>query len=113
MLNKEQSKRRNILKYAFILPVLTAFMLLFQIETVAMEKGVPLSLMNNYNTTQTEPVCKDSSPELVIMEVHKNVTTTKFEESVALFKQLFNADVTYKNITRNSKNEITSITVTV
>ena len=112
MLNKEQSKKRNILKYTLIIPALTAFFFLFQIKTVAQEKGMPIALMSS-SSIQEQPVCSDTPPELVIMEVHKDVTSTKFEESIALFKQLFDADVTYKNITRNSKNEITSITVAV
>ncbi|MFA7445951.1 MAG: M56 family metallopeptidase [Flavobacteriaceae bacterium] len=38
MLNKNQSKNRNLWKYAFILPVLTVFVMLFQTQVVAQEK---------------------------------------------------------------------------
>ena len=40
MLNKNQSNQRKSWKYALILPVLSAFMLLFQVETVAQVKEV-------------------------------------------------------------------------
>ncbi|TDE30502.1 peptidase M56 [Flavobacterium ranwuense] len=38
MLNKNQSKKWNSWKYALVLPVLVAFMFLFQIEVIAQEK---------------------------------------------------------------------------
>lgn len=38
MLNTSQSNRKNIWKFGIILPFVTAFMLLFQVETIAQEK---------------------------------------------------------------------------
>lgn len=38
MLNTNQSQRKNIWKFGIILPFVTAFMLLFQVETIAQEK---------------------------------------------------------------------------
>jgi hypothetical protein len=38
MLNKNQSHKRNSLKYALIIPALIGFVVLFQIETIAQEK---------------------------------------------------------------------------
>lgn len=38
MLNTNQSNRKNIWKYVLVLPLLTGFMLLFQVETIAQEK---------------------------------------------------------------------------
>ena len=38
MLNTNQSNRKNIWKFGIILPFVTAFMLLFQVETIAQEK---------------------------------------------------------------------------
>lgn len=108
MLNKKQSRKRNRLKYALILPALTAFMLLFQIETVAKEKTFVVA-----NAMEISQTANDSVPQLVVMEINKDVSEAEFSKSKAIFKKLFDADVTYKNIKRNRNNEIYTITVTV
>jgi len=41
MLNKNQSNKRNSWKYLFVLPLLGAFLFVFQVKVVAQEKAVP------------------------------------------------------------------------
>src|SRR5690606_31711935 len=41
MLNKEQSKKRNLLKYALAVPMILAFMLYFQVKVVAQTPEAP------------------------------------------------------------------------
>lgn len=43
MLNKKQSKKVNIIKYAFILPILAVFVMQFQTKVVAQEKTTVIS----------------------------------------------------------------------
>lgn len=99
MLNKQQSKKRNSWKYAIVLPALAAFMLLFQVRTVAQEKeGTPKIISEK--TKLSIEVTKDSKDEE--LEANKNV-----------FKDQFNTEVNFENIKRNQNKEITAIKVTV
>ncbi|OYQ43630.1 hypothetical protein CHU92_03110 [Flavobacterium cyanobacteriorum] len=101
MLNKKQSKKRNSWKYAIVLPALAAFMLLFQVKVVAQEKEAP----------ETKVVTK--SKVKIAVEVNKDTKDEELQQGSKVFKEEFDADVNFQNITRNQKNEITAIKVTV
>lgn len=105
MLNKQQSKRRNFYKYALIVPALMAFVLLSQVEVVAQEK----------EQTKKQPSAppKNVNDLKIVMDVTSVATDKELKEDVAIFKQEFDADVTFTNIKRNAKGEITSIKATV
>ena len=98
MLNKTQSKKRNGLKYAIVLPALAAFMFVFQYKVIAQEK---------------EPVAKEASYSQINIEITKDTKDAELEKQKKLLKEQFGADVTFSNITRNSKGEITGIKVSV
>lgn len=100
MLNTQKSDRRRSWKYAVVLPALVAFMLLFQVKTLAQEK---------------QPAKTETSVEKIKMalEVHKDSKDTELEADKKVFKDEFDTDVTFSNITRNSKSEITGIKVAV
>jgi hypothetical protein len=101
MLNKELSKKWNSWKYAIILPALTAFIFLFQIKTVAQEKESPKTSSANYQKTK------------IAIEVNKDSKEEDLNKETKIFKERFDTDVTFSNVTRNPKSEITGIKVTV
>jgi hypothetical protein len=100
MLNKKQSKRRNSWKYAIILPALAAFMLAFQVKVVAQEKATTISTASDEKTK-------------VSVSIEKDATDKELAEEVKIFKDEFDADITFSNIKRNASGEITSIKVNV
>ncbi|MNK08366.1 Regulatory protein BlaR1 [compost metagenome] len=101
MLNKQQSKKWNFWKYAIVLPLLVAFVFLFQIEVIAQEKTVPLFIDTN---------AKDY---IIVMEINKDSNEKELNQEKMLFKQEFDADISFSDITRNVKGEIVTIKVTV
>ncbi|WP_330443070.1 M56 family metallopeptidase [Flavobacterium sp. C4GT6] len=102
MLNKKKSGKVNSWKYAIVLPVLIAFMMLFQIRVIAQEKS-------------TDKAIEEVSDEKfkMALEITKDATDKELEKVKELFKKEFGSEVAFSNITRNSNNEITAIKVTV
>jgi len=94
MLNKNQSKRRNSFKYLAVLPLLTIFMLQFQVETVAQEK--PLNEQQETSKQEVEIVIDKNSSDSYLKE--KSETLKK--EGVTL---------RFSKVKRNSNNEIIAI----
>jgi len=92
MLNKNQSKRRNSLKYLAVLPMLTIFMLQFQVKTVAQEKP-RTDQKNNFDT------------EIVI---DKNSTDVDLKQKAEELKKE-GVTLKFSKVKRNSKNEIIAI----
>ena len=92
MLNKNQSKKRNSLKYLAILPLLTIFMLQFQVKTVAQEKP-RTDQKNNFDT------------EIVI---DKNSTDADLKQKAEELKKE-GVILKFSKVKRNSKNEIIAI----
>ena len=101
MLNKNQSKKRNSWKFYIIIPVLTAFVLLFQVETVAQEK-------NNTNIKNINP---DKIEAIDIFTINKNTTDAEIDERVRTLKEKFDISTDISELKRNSKSEITSIQI--
>jgi BlaR1 peptidase M56 len=98
MLNKERSKQMNYWKYATVLPLLAAFILLFQVKVVAQEK-------DSFKVR--------SANVKAAVEINKDTKDSELEESKKNMKEEFDADVVFQNVTRNLKSEITAIKVTV
>jgi hypothetical protein len=96
MLNSNQSNRKNIWKFGIILPFVTAFMLLFQIKTIAQEKFVE------------EDTNKYSFSSGFSSIVNKDKTDKDLE---VLEKMFSNEDqtLTISNVQRNESNEIIAI----
>jgi hypothetical protein len=67
MLNKNQSKKRNYLKYYVILPALVAFVFLFQVKTIAQEK-------KEAQVTSENPTSVD------VYKIRKNTTDPELKE---------------------------------
>ena len=93
MLNKNQSNKRNSLKYLAILPLLTVFMLQFQVKTVAQENPQTKSQKNYFDT------------EIVI---DKNSTDADLKQKAEALKKE-GVTLKFSKVKRNSKNEIIAI----
>lgn len=70
MLNTNQSNRKNIWKIGIILPFVTAFMLLFQVETIAQEKQSKTIKkeikQSKVEIEKAKPVIEKAKKEIVI-----------------------------------------------
>jgi hypothetical protein len=98
MLNKNQSNKRNSWKYAVVLPLLGAFLFFFQVKVVAQEKAAP---------KQTE--IKSSEIDKTSLIITKNTTDKEIKEHCEQIKKLYNIDLTFFNIKRNTNGEIINI----
>ncbi len=99
MLNTNQSKKRNSLKYLFILPVLICFVIFFQMKVIAQEKFTASSI----NKTLDEIIVR--------MEINKHTTDAEMKKEKEVFKNEFDADLKFSKVKRNPQGEITSIKV--
>lgn len=90
MLNTNQSNQRKSWKYALILPVLSVFMLLFQVETVAQVKE------SNFEITNNSSIISKNSSDKELNKLEK-----KYSDE--------NQNLTISNIKRNKKGEIIEI----
>ncbi len=98
MLNKKQSKTRNSWKYAVVVPALVAFMFCFQLKVTAQEKAPDAETVERTSVKVALEVTKDTKDEA--LEAEKD-----------FFKQEFDTDITFSDITRNEKGEITGIKI--
>ncbi|WP_338377177.1 M56 family metallopeptidase [uncultured Flavobacterium sp.] len=99
MLNTNPSHQKNSWKYALILPVLSAFMLLFQVETVAqvkeqVAKETNYAISSNYSSILT-----------------KNTTDRELKELEETFSNE-NQKLAISKVKRNKKGEIIEIKLT-
>lgn len=104
MLNKNQSNKRNYWKYCAVVPALGAFVLLFQIETIAQEKkqkGVAL--------VQKDTI-KDADETI---KITKNTTDQELKDLPGKLKANHNLDVEISDVKRNTKEELTAIQIKV
>jgi hypothetical protein len=99
MLNKNQSKKWNSWKYLLVLPVLVAFVFLFQMEVIAKEKN------------QSPKIEQSASEDVDVYKITKNTTETELKEKAETIKKNYGITVLFSNAKRNTNNEITEITV--
>ncbi len=104
MLNKNQSNKRNYWKYSAVIPALGAFVLLFQIKTIAQEKK-----QAEVATIQRDTV-KDADE---IFKITKNTTDKELNELPGKLKTNHNLDVEISDVKRNTKEELTAIQIKV
>lgn len=116
MLNTNQSNQRKSWKYALILPVLSAFMLLFQVETVAQvkektAKRTSLVVSTSFSSTVTknttdvelkelEKTFSDKKRKLIISDVKRNK-----KGEINEIKLLFDTGKTYHRVLHRKSNE--------
>ena len=101
MINTTPSNKRSLWKYAIVLPLLTAFFLMFQIETVAQVRG-------NSNSEEKRPI------EVEVIAVgfvtNKNTTDAEMKSDT---KQLKTQGIDYKfsKVKRNKNGEIIALKI--
>jgi hypothetical protein len=104
MLNKNQSKKRNYWKYYAVIPALAAFVLLFQIQTIAQEK----------RTQKENVIQKDTIKETQeIFKITKNSTDQELKQFTEKLKASHNLDVEVSDVKRNAEKELTAIQIKV
>ncbi|PWB23681.1 M56 family metallopeptidase [Flavobacterium sp. HTF] len=104
MLNKNQSKKRNHWKYYAIVPALAAFILLFQIQTIAQEKRI-----QKENVIQ-----KDTLKEAQeTFKITKNSTDEELKQLAEKLKASHNLDIEISDVKRNSEKELTAIQIRI
>jgi beta-lactamase regulating signal transducer with metallopeptidase domain len=97
MLNKNQSQKRNTLKYALIIPALIGFVFLFQIKTIAQEK---------------ESIAVYATPiDEIKVKIDKNSSEEKLKQESKRLKDEQGITLKYSKVKRNAKGEITEIKV--
>ncbi|MFD2943081.1 M56 family metallopeptidase [Flavobacterium notoginsengisoli] len=101
MLNKNQSKKRNYWKYYAVVPALGAFILLFQIKTIAQEKKQDLAVIQKDTVKDTQEVIK----------ITKNTTDQELQAIKTKLKTDHNLDVEVSDVKRNSDKELTAIQI--
>ncbi|KRD10607.1 peptidase M56 [Flavobacterium sp. Root901] len=103
MLNKNQSKKWNYWKYYAVIPALGAFVLLFQIQTIAQEKKRNQAVAQKETLKITQETFK----------ITKNTTDQQLKELTAKIKESHNVDIEISNVKRNAENELTAIQIKV
>ena len=104
MLNKNQSNKRNYWKYSAVIPALGAFILLFQIRTIAQEKK-----QAEVTTIQKDTIEGDEET----IKITKNTTDKELNELSGKLKANHNLDVEISDVKRNTKAELTAIQIKV
>jgi hypothetical protein len=98
MLNKNQSKQKNIWKYALVIPALVAFVIFFQVKVIAQEKITH----HKDRTSGTKQVSE--------MTWTKDTPDDEIKNDVQSMKKI-GVEVNYSDIKRNSQGEITGIKI--
>ncbi|WP_409416829.1 M56 family metallopeptidase [Flavobacterium sp. PS2] len=107
MLNKNQSKKKNYWKYALVLPVLGAFVFLFQVKVIAQEKEQKEAKEDIVINTKSDP------KDVFVYKIKKNTTDKELDEIVQKLKTNHEVIVAFTEVTRNSDNELTGIRVDI
>ncbi|NMH86554.1 hypothetical protein HHX25_03495 [Flavivirga sp. Y03] len=105
MLHKSKSKKINLIKYAFVIPLLTLFLVSFNTEEVYVEAP---NLQNN-NTSIQKDLNKDGIEKFLI---YNDFTDAKLKTFEAELKSK-GYDFNLKNLKRNTHNLITTIYFTI
>lgn len=102
MLNKNQSKKRNYLKYYAIIPALVAFVFLFQIKTIAQEKE-----------QKEQKEIAEKKDQVYVLKIQKNTTDQELKEIAEKLKQKYDIDMVVSKVKRNTKNELIAFKVDI
>ncbi|MFB9080355.1 M56 family metallopeptidase [Flavobacterium procerum] len=106
MLNKNQSKKTNYWKYYAVIPALGAFVLLFQIQTIAQER-------KQKNGTETI-IQKDTVKETKeLITITKKTSDKQLQDLKEKLKTNHNLDFNVSEVKRNTDDELTSIQLQV
>ena len=116
MLNKNQSHRAQVWKFAIVIPILVAFVFLFQVKTVAQEmyssssnKNQDAILNESNNVTDQQNMISNHENNGRGYVFDKIISDNQLKQDVVELKEEFNIDLKYSNIKRNGKGEIIAI----
>lgn len=117
-MNQEQSAHTKKLKSILVLPMLIAFVMLFQIETVAMQVPIKEAKVTSVRYEDNAIPTKDSvyseaKVTSIQATIAKTSTDTEMEDLVKSFKEIMDVDVNISKVKRNKKGEITRIHIKV
>ncbi len=101
MLNTNQSNKKNALKYAIVIPVLVAFIMLFQVKVIAKER---------FSNATHEIKQVKADQKYVIQSSSSDSELKGYSEQ---FKKEYKIDLNIKGIKRNADQEITAINITL
>jgi hypothetical protein len=105
MLNTNQSNKKNALKYAIVIPVLVAFIMLFQVKVIAKERLVhPKD--KNWNK-------EIRNSENVIYLINAYSTNKELDGVFKNLKEKHQFEAKYYGVKRNKKSEIIAIKVKI
>ncbi len=105
MLNTNQSKKKNALKYVIVIPVLVAFMLLFQVQVVAKERQLDQDITNKKKVL--------NNSESVVYVINAYSTDQELEEIFQNLRENYSLEAKYYGVKRNNNNEIIAIKVKI
>lgn len=98
MLNSNQSNRKNAFKYAIVIPVLVAFIMLFQVKVIAKEKRLDTEINNSEN---------------ILYLINANSSNKEIDEIINKLKGIHQLEAKYYGVKRNKNNEIIAITLKI
>lgn len=105
MLNTNQSKKKHALKYAIVLPVLVAFIMLFQVKVIAKERQIDPQSQNKEKETHT------SESERYFINAY--TSNKELEEIFKSLKEKHQLQAKYYDVKRNKKSEIIAIKIKI
>jgi hypothetical protein len=106
MLNQNQSRKRNLWKYTIVIPSLTAFIFLFQVNVEARSK-----VSKTTNTAIAVTNKKDGDPIVGAYIFDKISSDKELKENSSEIKSKYNIDLKFTNVKRNAKGEIIAIKI--
>ena len=89
MLNSNQSNRKNAFKYAIVIPVLVAFIMLFQVKVIAKEKRIDREINNSEN---------------ILYLINANSSNKEIDEIINKLKGIHQLEAKYYGVKRNKNN---------
>lgn len=98
MLNSNQSNRKNAFKYAIVIPVLVAFIMLFQVKVIAKEKRIDTEINNSEN---------------ILYLINANSSNKEIDEIFTKLRVKHQLEAKYYGVKRNKNNEIIAISLKI
>jgi len=98
MLNSNQSNRKNAFKYAIVIPVLVAFIMLFQVKVIAKEKRIDREINNSEN---------------ILYLINANSSNKEIDEIFTKLRVKHQLEAKYYGVKRNKNNEIIAISLKI
>jgi hypothetical protein len=103
MLNKNQSHKRNSLKYALVIPALIGFIFLFQIKVEAQTKAAS----EKYTTV----IVKETNPLEIAYVFDKISSDNELKKDALAINSKYNINFKFDKVKRNAKGEIIAIKI--